>query len=66
MMPSQDGWEILQALKKDPVTQPIPVIICSVLEDSEVAHSLGAAAYLPKPVMETDLLAALRRLLDAS
>lgn len=66
MMPSQDGWEILQALKKDPVTQPIPVIICSILEDSEVAHSLGAAAYLPKPVMEIDLLAALRRLLDAS
>jgi len=59
MMPSQDGWEILQALKNDPVTQYIPVIICSVLQDPELAHSLGAAGYLCKPVAQADLLAAL-------
>jgi len=59
MMPTQDGWEILQVLKNDPVTQHIPVIICSVLEDPELAHSLGAAGYLCKPVAQADLLAAL-------
>ncbi len=62
MMPSQDGWEILQALKSDPVTCSIPVIICSVLEDPELAHSLGAAAYLQKPVSQTALLDTLSRL----
>ncbi|MFL7791483.1 MAG: response regulator [Anaerolineae bacterium] len=56
MMPNQDGWEILQALKSDPVTQSIPVIICSVLEDPELAHSLGAAAYLQKPISQAALL----------
>jgi CheY-like chemotaxis protein len=56
MMPNQDGWEILQALKSDPVTQSIPVIICSVLEDPELARSLGAAAYLQKPISQANLL----------
>lgn len=59
MIPSQDGWEILQALKKDPATEHIPVIICSVLEDPELARSLGAAAYLRKPIAQADLLAML-------
>jgi CheY-like chemotaxis protein len=66
MMPSQDGWEILQMLKDDPVTQGIPVIVCSVLEDPQLARSLGAAAYLRKPVAQADLLAALGRLADVS
>jgi CheY-like chemotaxis protein len=62
MMPTQDGWEILQALKSDPVTRSIPVIICSVLEDPELARSLGAAAYLQKPISQADLLDVLNRL----
>jgi CheY-like chemotaxis protein len=66
MMPDQDGWEVLQALKDDPGTQYIPVIICSVLEDPELALSLGAAAYLRKPVTQADLLAALDNLLGTS
>mgnify|MGYP005836523353 CR=1 FL=1 len=62
MMPSQDGWEVLQALKNDPLTQGIPVLICSVLEDSELARSLGAAGAVRKPVTQAALLAALSRL----
>jgi CheY-like chemotaxis protein len=62
MIPSQDGWEILQALKEDPATANIPVIICSVLEDPELARSLGATAYLHKPVAQTDLLNMLNNL----
>jgi CheY-like chemotaxis protein len=62
MMPDQDGWEILQLLKNDPTTQHIPVIICSVLEDPELAHSLGAIACLRKPVTQADLLSALNNL----
>jgi CheY-like chemotaxis protein len=62
MMPTQDGWEILQVLKDNPATRHIPVIICSVLQDPELALSLGAAAYLSKPVTEADLLSVLDRL----
>lgn len=62
MMPGQDGWEILHALKGEPTMQDIPVIICSVLEDPNLAQSLGAAAYLRKPVGQTDLLTLLDHL----
>jgi CheY-like chemotaxis protein len=62
MMPTQDGWEILQALKNDPATQHVPVIICSVLDDPELARSLGAVAYLHKPVTQADLLSVLTTL----
>jgi CheY-like chemotaxis protein len=62
MMPSQDGWDILQALKGDPITRSIPVIVCSVLEDPELARSLGAVAYLQKPISQIELLGVLSRL----
>jgi len=59
MMPNRDGWELLQTLRADPTTNPIPVIVCSVLEDPDLALSLGAQAYLKKPVGAVDLLQAL-------
>ena len=62
MMPSIDGWTVLEALKHDPVTREIPVIICSIVEHLEKGFSLGAVGYLTKPLLEEDLLKALDRL----
>ena len=59
MMPRLDGWEILQALQLDEKTRGIPVIICSAWEEPELARSLGAAAFLKKPIVRSDLLEAL-------
>jgi CheY-like chemotaxis protein len=59
MMPEQDGWRALQALKNHPATRDIPVIVCSVLHQADLARSLGAAACLRKPVSEQDLRSAL-------
>lgn len=59
MMPRQDGWDLLLALKKKPETQSIPVIICSVLYEPQLAKVLGAVAYLAKPISQADLLGAL-------
>lgn len=61
MMPSQDGWEVLQMLKHDPSTAHIPVVVCSVLRERELALSLGAAEFLAKPVTAEHLRAALQR-----
>lgn len=61
MMPRRDGWELLQALKVRPDTQRIPVLVCSVLRDQELALALGAAEFLPKPVTQHALLSALNR-----
>lgn len=62
MMPDVDGWEVLQWLLNNHETAHIPVIVCSVLGMKDLALSLGAAAFLPKPFSQADLLQILRKL----
>jgi len=62
MMPGTDGWTVLDALKSDPETRNIPVIICSIVEDIEKGFNLGASDYLVKPILEEDLVNSLDRL----
>jgi CheY-like chemotaxis protein len=59
VIPDRDGWDLLLALKTTPETRDIPVIICSVLNEPEVATSLGATAYLHKPISQQQLTALL-------
>ncbi|MDI7275374.1 MAG: response regulator [Anaerolineae bacterium] len=61
MMPGQDGWDVLQQLRSAETTQRIPVIVCSVLDDPQLALSLGATEFLAKPVNRDQLLKALAR-----
>lgn len=63
MMPQQDGWEILQRLKNSPDTRHIPVVICSVLNEPQLALSMGASAYVTKPISQVALLTTLQRYL---
>jgi CheY-like chemotaxis protein len=49
-------------MRTRPKTAAIPVIICSVFNDPELAYSLGASLFLPKPVSRDGILAALRQL----
>jgi CheY-like chemotaxis protein len=60
LIPEEDGWQLLTLLKADARTHDIPTIVCSVLSQPELAVTLGATAYLPKPVTQDALLAALR------
>jgi CheY-like chemotaxis protein len=62
MMPEMDGWEFLQRLRARSATSHIPVVICSVIRDPELAYSLGASLFLPKPVRRDDVLGALHEL----
>ncbi|MGQ9555739.1 MAG: response regulator [Anaerolineae bacterium] len=59
MMRDVDGWHILQALRTNPRTRHIPVIICSVLDNEQLARSIGADGYLRKPVSQSELVWAL-------
>jgi len=63
MLPDTDGWELLMRLHEDLVTRPIPVIICSVVRERDLALSLGAAEYLSKPVRRREFIEALDQVL---
>jgi PAS domain S-box-containing protein len=66
MLPGRDGWEVLQALKDDPTTADVPVVIVSVLDNQTLGYALGASAYLTKPIGRRELLPALARAVRAS
>jgi CheY-like chemotaxis protein len=61
MLPKIDGWEVLQRLRADARTMNIPVIVCSVMNEPELAESLGASLLLPKPVSRDTLIGALHK-----
>ncbi|MDY7075615.1 MAG: response regulator [Chloroflexota bacterium] len=62
ILPDQDGWDVLRVLKSDSQTKDIPVLVISVLENSELALSLGAVDYLVKPVRRDDLVTLFKRM----
>jgi CheY-like chemotaxis protein len=61
LLPDVDGWKLLIDLQNPLVGQSIPVIICSALGQKDLALSLGAKAYIPKPVSREEFL----RVLDS-
>jgi PAS domain S-box-containing protein len=62
MMPDTDGWTVLTDLKSDPATRNIPIIICSIVDQSDRGFNLGASDYLVKPIAEEDIVNALTRI----
>jgi DNA-binding response OmpR family regulator len=60
MMPGISGLEILTALRKDPVTESIPVILLTARSQEFDIHSgfaVGASDYIVKPFSPRDLVA---------
>ena len=62
ILPDMDGWDLLLQLRQKPASARIPVIISSVMGNEEVALSLGANAYLTKPVERKAFVETLDRL----
>ncbi len=62
LVPGGPVWDFVAGLKRRARTAPLPVIICSVLDDRLRGRRLDVDAYLIKPVPPAALLAALRPL----
>ena len=66
MMPGISGIEVIRALKADPETRSIPVLLLTArnqVEDREQALAAGASAFLSKPFSPLELLRLVERLL---
>jgi len=61
MMPSRDGWSVLQELKDDPDLRDIPVVMVSMIDDNRMGGALGAVDHLTKPVDRNKLKALAKR-----
>jgi CheY-like chemotaxis protein len=60
-MAEMDGWSVLSALKADPETADIPVIILTMFDDKEMGFALGATDYMTKPINRDRLVNVLRK-----
>jgi PAS domain S-box-containing protein len=49
-MPQMDGWAVLRSLRADPEIGATPIVMVTVLDEQNLAFSLGATDYLQKPI----------------
>lgn len=66
MMPNMNGWDTLKAIRKNPKTRDIPVImLTAVNEDQKMISGLkiGADDYIVKPFILPNLLARIEAVL---
>jgi PAS domain S-box-containing protein len=61
VMPGMDGWAVLSALKNDPSTAEIPVVMLTMVDEQHLGFALGAADYLTKPIERDHLIRVLRK-----
>ena len=67
MMPRLTGGEAATALRRDPLTEKIPIVAISAVADvTSIAEMLPLDEVLPKPFDLDDLIAAIERLLPAA
>lgn len=65
VMPGMSGFELCRALKRNPNTENVPIVVCSS-KNQEIdrlwAMRQGADAYLTKPYTRDELLLAIKSL----
>ncbi len=64
ILPDCDGFTVLEWLKGNSATRPIPVLLLSIMPDEQQGKLLGAVDYLTKPVNEKELLAHVGKILE--
>ena len=65
-MPIMDGLKLVKRVRTDPVHKDVPIVIItteSAEEDRQRALTLGANAYITKPIQAPQVIAKVRELL---
>ncbi len=68
MMPKMDGYTACKAIKSNPVTKAIPVVMLTAIGyelNVELSHAMGADGYMTKPFSQQDLLDTVDRFLKS-
>jgi signal transduction histidine kinase/CheY-like chemotaxis protein/CHASE3 domain sensor protein len=64
-LPVKDGWEVMEELKSNPATRPIPVHIMSSLQVKKESLLRGAVDFIDKPVALDHMRQIFQKLEDA-
>lgn len=64
-LPVKDGWEVMEELKSNPVTKPIPVHIMSSMEAKKESRLRGAVDFINKPIAIEQMKQMFSKLEDA-
>lgn len=67
VMPEMNGYEVCRQIKADPMTQNLPVVMCSAKGeefDRYWGMKQGADAYIAKPFQATELVGTVKQLLQ--
>src|SRR5712692_4058362 len=67
VMPKLDGFEVVRALREDPATKAVPIVMLTGSTDEDDVLGglgLGVDEYMPKPFSPRELSARVRRTLD--
>lgn len=69
MLPRRSGFEILKALRADPLTAQLPVLVLTArgqAQDRRVAEELGATSFITKPYANAEVVETVRQMLAAA
>jgi CheY-like chemotaxis protein/signal transduction histidine kinase len=61
-LPDIDGWQVMERLREDPITQDLPVYFLSARDSDDPGLALGAVGHLLKPATHDKLVDAVRAL----
>ncbi len=65
MLPRLNGFEVLKALRADPVLKSLPVVVLTAktqAHDRQMAEAIGVQAYVTKPFSNQDIVALVKAL----
>lgn len=68
-MPKMNGFEVIQSLRELPSTKSLPIMVMTTRaadKHRQIAMNLGATAYIPKPIEEQALIAAVTQCLETA
>ena len=64
LMPEKDGWEVVAAVKSDPLLKNVPVVLMSAVPPRSTSlQAQGVTAVLPKPFTMDELLFVISRVI---
>jgi len=61
-LPGQDGWSVMERLKRDPATSRIPVHFMSAFDESLRGLGMGAVGFYVKPVTKAQIESAFEKI----